>query len=293
MTVRPSHTSHGQHAAEDNPIPHQEALQPAIAQQEQVNAEVRFKDYRTYTSRELPSLSGKFDALTARNIHVFGRLVSDRGNDGIAFSVVPEGTREDKVIATVYVNNKTSGAARPNINKIIQGEFPAPPELSIQIRGAILNGLGLLGEFKGIPPRATESERDAAVKILTDSNPRVGNLVARYGAVLDVSQGEFRSFLNNLSVKAHHLPGVIRDLSASNTSNNTQHLGAFRLAQVLEATLRQFEHDGLIPSSGVKDSIAKDRYVQDRQANAAPQVNVTQVVNQDQTHPVHDDEPPF
>ncbi len=250
-----------------------------------------FTDYPTYRVNQLPALQGKFDPLDAWNGRVFGRIKSESLNDGLAFSLVPRDEKADKVYAIVFVNNHTATTPRPTIEDLIHGKRNTTPELSVQLRGPILMGLGKIEGIEGVRPGTTAQERAEKVAKLIDINPRVGNLVGKYEAALDVRPGEHINFLNSISIKARHLPDVIRDLSNANNTNGNQHVGALRMAQVLEATMRQFEYDGILPPSGSNDVISIDRFKANKPgtvtgADKSQRQELPAVVSDD-------DEPPF
>lgn len=268
-----------------------ESAERATAERPAPHRQVRFTDLPTYYTSELPTVTGKFDALHAWNAKVFGRLVSDSGNDGLAFSYQKPESREDLVFATVFANNRTLGQRRPSMQQLIAGTAPEArqPELKIQVRGKILATIGGIGEFEGIAPTATEADRDAAVSELLKVNPHLGNLVGKYNAVLDTSAGEQIRFLNSLQIPVKHLPEVIRDLSNANGGTGKQHVGAFRLAQVLEASMRKFEADRIIPEVSVdKKPIAVDRFAAElaKKKESAPAASPRAAQQ-------GDDEPPF
>ena len=263
MNVR----SHAHHAQPVEEAPTADAATEATTRATATTP--RFTDFPTFSAQELPTLARKYDAVEAWNARVYGRVLSERKNDGLAFAYTPKGETEEKVFATTYINNNTAAEKRPTLNQMIAGKVEnGPVELSVQLRGKILGGLGGLFDFAGVKPGMTQEDRTAAISKLSEQNPRIGNLVSKYGAILDVGEGTDMNFLNNVSIKAKHIPDVIRDLAAANNSKNNQHVGALRVAQVLEATLRQFERDGLLPKITTSDdAIAVDRY---RQETAAP-----------------------
>ena len=254
-------------------------------------------ELQTLHSSQLPDLRTKYDPMDAWNARIFSRLVSDRGNAGLAFSMVPANTSEEKVFATIFVNNKTRIAPRPLLQQVIDGPTaapaPAPQEHSVQLRGKILWGFGAVGEFDGIKPGVSEEERAQVVQSLITTNPKLGNLVGKYGATLDVHAGDNMNFLNSVMIKAKHLPDVIRDLSNANGNTGKQSVGCFRLAMVLEAAMRQFERDGLIPASGVAGPIAVDRFKQERAASAAASATQARTGAAPRATSTVDDEPPF
>lgn len=269
-TMQRSHSTNATHNEEADSTKQGDNGKQAAAPA--AKTQVHFDDLPTYHSSQLPTGGGKFDPLHAWNARIYGRLVSDSGNDGLAFSYNKPESHEELVFATVYANNKTLGQRRPSMQQLIKGTAPEAraPELKVQVRGKILATVGGIGEFAGIKPQATAAERDAAVAELIEANPRLGNLVAKYGAVLDTAAGDTVRFLNTIQLPVKHLPAAIRDLSDSNGKTGKQHVGALRLAQVLEATMRMFENDKIIPKTAVDDKpIAVDRFAAELQAKKA------------------------
>jgi len=228
----------------------------------------------------LPAFGGRYDPVKNATTKVFGPVMSESGNCGWAFSTPVSGA--EKVVAVVLVNNATAAASRkPTVEAIARGENPKPAEPRILVRGAILQGLGVLGAFDGIDRRATPEERAEKIALLRNENAKLANLVENHGAILDVYRGEQHSFLNSVTIPVGHLPAVIKDLCNTNTARNTPHAGATRLAFTIDAARVLLQQENLIPKLA-DGPLAENRYKPATPA-AAPAVH---------TEP-EEDEPPF